>query len=261
MTKKITGIFFSAILCFSIIGNIVSVYVFDKALHYRQVIQQFEERNINEGLHLADSDEIRSAGVENLGAFVGGSLVKYWLVPRDFPFHIVNKGGIEEKISSTYERLDDTVVKTGAKWVLINTGFCEIHTAIHSDKDLMPVVVEQNFEYMKKIVSYLKKHDIKPIITTLTPVRPVHLLPYSQRIEIPFGKKAAENEAFVQYNNLLQSLAPEQNIPVIDLHKAMSDKDGKLIKKYSLTDGEHLNHQGYEHLSGILANELQAILN
>lgn len=258
--KKVSTVILIAIFFFSIIGNLIAVFVVDRALHYREVIQQVESRFINHGLHLERNDDIRAANIDNLGVAVGGSLVRFWLFPRDYSFHLVNQGGIEEKIKTTFERLDDTVVAIDAKWALINSGFCEIHTAIHTGRDVTPVI-QKNLDYMNEIILKLKENHILPIITTLTPVRPIHLLGYLRRFDIPSENKKAENRALNDYNNRLRSLAQEKGLPLIDLHKAMADMNDELIKEYSLTDGEHLNYKGYEKLSQVMEAALKTILN
>ena len=248
------------LLFISILGNFIGLYVLDKALYYWDFIRYVEREYPNEGLHLRNSGEIRSANVDKLGVFIGGSLVRYWFLPDEFPMHIVIKGGIEEKISTTYERFGDTVIKAGTDYVLINAGFCEIHTAVHSGRDAMPVI-EKNFEYAKKIVAQSRANKIVPILTTLTPVRPRFLFPRMRRLDYSARHKREENEALEAFNDLLRNLSKEEGIALIDFHRAFSDEKGELIRRYAVTDGEHLNYEGYIFLSQFLKEELEKILN
>ena len=49
-----------------------SLYLLDKALHYRKIIHEYEGQYVNEGLRLITISDINRAHVPNLGVFVGG---------------------------------------------------------------------------------------------------------------------------------------------------------------------------------------------
>ena len=258
--KKIFLYIIFFLLFASVMANILSVLVLDKALHYRDHIRYIEREFPNEGLHLTSSNDIRSANLENLVVFMGGSLVRYWIFPRDFDFHVVNMGGIEEKTATTMYKFKEMVVKMNPDYVLVTAGFCEIHTAVHNRKDVSPII-EKNFAYIQDMVSLAQQSHITPILATLTPVGPRFLFPYLRRGQFSWKNKKAENEAIQKFNHLLRNYARKKKIPLIDFHKALTDANGVLIRRYSIVDGEHVNHEGYAFLSLFLEKNLEAIFH
>jgi lysophospholipase L1-like esterase len=111
------------------------------------------------------------------------------------------------------------------------------------------------------MVSLAQQSGISPILTTLTPVGPRFLFPYLRRGEFSWKNKEAENEAIQEFNNLLRNYARKNEIPLIDFHKALTDANGILIRRYSIVDGEHINHEGYALLSLFLQKNLEAIFH
>ena len=158
---------------------------------------------------------------------------------------MVNKGGSEEKSSTTLERFEENVINAGAEYVLINAGFCEIHTAVHQGRELEPVF-NAILGNKRRMVAKSKQHNIKPILTTLTPVRPRFLLPHTKKLDYASKNKKEENDALREFNEQLRRYCVERGIGLIDFHKALADNNGQLNKRYSLADGEHLNHGGYK---------------
>ncbi|MBU2628373.1 MAG: hypothetical protein KKE61_07140 [Proteobacteria bacterium] len=256
MLKKILILIFIG----SLGANFFSIYVLDKALFYRKNLTHIEQRFPNEGLHIRNVKKISTSGFDKIAVFIGGSFVKFWFFPEDLPVKIFNQGGLEEKISTDYDKLKEKIIGSNVDYLFINSGFCEIHTAIQSGKDPEDAI-NHNFELFKKIVQSALNDSIIPIITTLTPVRPVFLLPYSRLFSIGSDKKNQENKALEKYNNMIRNYAFDNNLFLIDFNAAVKDKEGLLKKEFSITDGEHLDIEGYHFLDNFLRQEITRILN
>jgi lysophospholipase L1-like esterase len=240
------------------IVNLLLMVVVDRAFHYRDSIGHLENSFFNEGIRLVDKKQIRATDISPLGAFVGGGLVRYWFLPADFPFRIANWGGVEEKCQTTLKRFDDTVISSGSDFVLINAGFCDIVTAVRFDRSVSDTI-SSNIEYLEQMVEIADDHNIIPVLTTLTPVRPRFLLSHLKALDYSWAHKASENKAIQKYNKRIRELSRKTTTPLIDFHGALSDEDGLLRQEYAISDGEHLTYSGYGYLNGFLKSELLRI--
>jgi lysophospholipase L1-like esterase len=248
------------LLIFSFLGNLISIVLLDRTIHYRDTIRFVERIFPNKGLHLVRTHLIKQVDGPPLISLVGGSLIRYWLLPPDFPFLIANWGAIEENCQATLDRFDRTVVDTGAELVLINAGYCNLVTAVRTG-EFGPHVLTSNLRCLEEMVETAQAQQVIPILSTLTPVRPRFLFPHLKIGDYSWAHKAAENRAINQYNLMIQDLSREKNIPLIDFHAALSDTDGELIRRYAISDGEHLNPEGYQHLTRFLKKELTRIIS
>lgn len=243
------------LLAVSILGNGLGLYILDRALEYREQINTFEGGFVNEGLHLASSQDIASYKDKPTMACIGGSLFRFWHMPADAPVYFVNKGGLEEKTETTLEHMDETVLASRADMVLINAGFCALHTAVYSGGDVHKAQ-QAILETTTAIVSKARKHKVVPVLTTLAPVRPRVVFPYAGLIEYDKSKKRRENEAIERMNHLLFEFADESDVRIIDFHAALVDPSGQLRKEFSLQDGEHLSWKGYKALEKKVGEEM-----
>ncbi len=252
MLKKIIIFLFVG----SLTANFFSLYILDKALFYRKNLNYIEQEFPNRGFHITSVSQMSHSGFDRTGVFIGGSLVKFWFLPHDLPVKLFNYGGSEEKIRTDYEKMEKDIKGSGVDYVFINSGFCEIHTAVNSGKNI-DVVIKNNFILLKKIVEAAKADNIIPVVTTLTPVRPVFLFPYSGWFSRGLSaNKAEENRAIEEYNRLIREYAQQKNLFLIDFHEALKGRDGLLAKKFSLTDGEHINIAGYNYLDNFLRKKV-----
>lgn len=233
--------------------------VADRAAYYHAELTWVEQVHPQEGLRLIHPQEIAQAAGPNLWACVGGSLFYYWFPPQDPQIRVVNWGGLEEKAETTWKRFPQTVGAVGARYVLINAGFCEIHTAVHTGRPVEPVY-SSNIRYVKKMVEDAKTYGVVPVVSTLSPVRPRFLLPQTRWISIPSLKKKRENEAIAAYNGMLRKYCESAGVRLIDIHGALSDENGELGKEWAVLDGEHLSSRGYERLSRFLVEQMQAVM-
>lgn len=255
MLRKFIGI----LLFLSIAANIAGLALFDRTLFYRNKIAIDEADFLNEGVRIISTAAISQADLPNLGVLLGGSLFRYWFAPVDGNFLLVNYGDVEEKSKDTYAKVKKVAAELTPEFVLINAGFCEIHTAVHNDKDVEKAF-DINMHYLRLMIEEMKSNDILPIMTSLPPVRSKHLLPSSGWFELPSEKKKLENNALQTYNKMIVEMAQSENLPFIDFNKILTDKTGRLRKEFSLTDGEHLNRNGYQMLNEFFVSQLETIL-
>jgi len=256
VVKKI----FVLILIGSLGANFFSIYILEKALFYRKNLTHIEKKFPNQGLHIRSVKQISDSGFDKVAAFIGGSFVKFWFFPDDLPLKISNQGGLEDKISQDYGKMQNDIIGSGTDYVFINSGFCEIHTAINSERNV-DEVIDKNFAMLKKIIFLAQNDNITPVLTTLTPVRPVFLFPYSRSFSIGSVYKDRENNAIEAYNFKIKKYAVDNNLYLIDFHNAVKDKHGILKKEFSITDGEHLDIGAYNYLNSFLRKEIKKIIN
>ena len=240
-------------------ANFFSYYVLDKAFFFKKHIRHIERGFVNQGVHLRTVEELSLTRIDPTGVFIGGSFVKFWYLPQNLPVTISNQGGLEEKISTDYQKLKNTILGSGVDFLFINSGFCEIHTAANTGKDV-DTVTHKNFNNLKQIIEESLADGIVPVVTTLSPVRPVFVFPYMKFLSIPSEKKIKENMAIQKYNEMIRRYASDNHIQLIDFEKALTDEDGFLKKEYSVTDGEHLDIEGYHQIGILFKDALIKIL-
>jgi lysophospholipase L1-like esterase len=255
MLKK----FFVILFIGSLGANFFSLYVLDKALFFRKHIRHIEQSSVNQGVHLRTVDDLSKSGIKPSGVFIGGSLVKFWNFKNDLPLAISNQGGLEEKINTDYQKFKDNILGSGIDLLFINSGFCEIHTAVNAGKDV-DAVINNNFNILKQIIEESLADGMVPVATTLLPVRPVIVFPYTKFLSIPSRKKITENKAIQEYNQMIRQYASNHHLYVIDFEKALADEHGFLKRVYSVTDGEHLDIGGYQQMDKVFAEGLMKIL-
>ncbi|MFH1998435.1 MAG: hypothetical protein ABIK28_02090 [Planctomycetota bacterium] len=248
------------VLILSLAGNMAALVLLDKALHYREYVKQFESTFPNQGIRLVTGNDLRKAGLKDLGVFIGGGLPRHWSLPADFPYPLANLSGAEESIATTWKRFDETVIASNASFVLINAGFCDIYVAIQQRMDVQ-TVLDKNMELTQKMVAKAKAHGVLPILSTLTPVRSRFLLPHTRWLDYSSKNKATENTAFRMYNQKLADYCRAEGVALIDFHKALCNEDDELSRAFALPDGEHIHLAGYLHLTPFLASELKRILS
>ena len=251
--------FFVILFIGSLGANFFSLYVLDKALFFRKHIRHIERSSVNQGVHLRTVEDLSRFGIKPSGVFIGGSLVKFWKFKNELPLVISNQGGLEEKISTDYRKLQDSILGSGIIFLFVNSGFCEIHTAVNAGKDV-DVVINNNFNALKQIIEESLADRMIPVLTTLSPVRPVFVFPYTKFLSIPSRKKITENKAIQEYNQMIRQYASDHHLYVIDFEKDLADDHGFLKRDYSVTDGEHLDIEGYQHMDKLFAEGLKKIL-
>lgn len=257
--KKFLLIAFFLVFAISIAGNVGSLYLLDKALNYRAQLGHIESSYINRGMHIPYTTRMKKFQQTERGIIVGGSLVRYWILPNDFNFFLFVQGGLEEKAKETQKNFERHAVQSGASFALINVGFSEIHTAVQLHRELMPRVFE-SIDYIEQMVETCRRRGILPIVSTLSPVRPRFYFPYTKKFDYDAKVLDAQNEVIVEFNRRLRDYAQQNRVALIDLHKALVDESGRLKITLASEDGEHLTVQAYTYLSRYLELQLEGIL-
>jgi lysophospholipase L1-like esterase len=242
----------------SVLLAMALLLVSDRALDYRDALRHAEHSFLNEGLHLTSNDAIRSADLHPLGVFIGGSLVRYWFLPADLPLAVVNRGGLEESIGVTRKRFPETVVAPGADVVLVNAGFCDLHNGVRSAEG-GEAAVRRVFAGLQEIVGLARAHGVRPVLSTLTPVRPSLLLRALPWLDLPDGAKERESAAIRLLNDRLRVYARQEGILLLDFFSAVVDDKGELRRSFSARDGEHLNAAGYQALNDVARRALSSM--
>ncbi len=147
-------------------------------------------------------------------------------------YNVVERGIPSDVLDGFNARLN-TVIDLKPKFVFIMGGINDIYNWIPTDKI---------FEKYVKLITELKKNNIKPIIQS-TLFAGAKWKSYSDR-----------NKEVLKLNKLLSDYAKKNLIDFIDLNKKLSSKN-VLIADYTY-DGLHLNAKGYE----IWAAEVDKIL-
>ncbi len=159
--------------------------------------------------------------------FLGDSITEFgnWqsLLPN---FDIVNYGVSGDKTYQVVERVDKLFNKKANKLFLLigindlsdNRPFCDI---------------EMNY---RKLLNLLLENDIASEIIL------VSILPFRTS---KYSKPGFYLNNVYQLNNLISSIAKENNLIFVDIHSSFADINGEL--KDELTDdGLHLSYKGYD---------------
>ena len=96
---------------------------------------------------------------------------------------------------------------------------------------------EKSEQSIKLWVKKLEDHDIRPILATTVPVTREHDAGHPGRFE-----------SILKYNDFIIRYAGQNNIPVLDLEKALriSEEDRHLRDEYAQPDGNHLVQKAYD---------------
>lgn len=141
--------------------------------------------------------------------------------------------GIPSDIVEGYAARLDNVIKLKPKFCFVMGGINDIYNWTPIDKI---------FDTYVKIITELKKNNIKPIIQS-TLYAGVKWKSYNDR-----------NREVTKLNKLLQEYAKKNFIEYIDLNKKMSTKN--ILNANITVDGIHLNAEGYK----MWAIEIEKIL-
>jgi lysophospholipase L1-like esterase len=161
--------------------------------------------------------------------FLGHSLIEFFDWQKRFPAHTVRNLGVAgESVEGLLSRLD-RIIKTypEADLIFIMTGINNI--------------AMEDFDFLgsyRKIITKLSVAypDAKIFIHSLLPVL------------VDF----ISNDAILNVNDVIKTLAMEMRVEFVDVQKHFIDKRGKPNKDYLLDDGVHLSDEGYNVWSGVL---------
>lgn len=156
--------------------------------------------------------------------FLGDSITDHGELQTYFPGEVVlNRGIVEDDTKGVLNRIDEVVMRN-PKEVYILIGINDI------GKEVDVKVYQKN---MEKIIQSFDQTTTKVVVQSILPV----------------NNKAYQNELsnkkVNQFNEVLQKLAKENDIPYIDLNQHFQNDDGQLKKEFTV-DGIHLTGKGYD---------------
>ena len=233
------------LLVASLIGNLAIVYVAYKALEYRshinlyldkytEVVEEFSRRT-----EFADQDEDLQSDKIVPGRVVlfGTQLVSNW-VAGDEPqkFEIVNRGIDGQRAAGLLLRFYQDVIRLRPEYVLIEI----------SSYNLRPQwTIAEIEEYLRSMAELARFHQIKPILSTMVPLR-----------------SGADNyegymvtDSLKKYNQDIRVYAAENEFLLLDMFELVADQSGNLAEELS-SGPIDLNEAGYLRISSRLAGLL-----
>lgn len=139
---------------------------------------------------------------------------------------VINRGIGGDITFGILKRLDEVLNRKPRKIFLL-IGINDI------GKDIPPTVIADNTRKIIRRIQ-LESPATKIILQNLLPVNPM-INGFPQHYD--------KQSKVVETNKLLEGVAKETKVPLVDLNKLFRDGDGNLMKKYT-NDGLHLNPAG-----------------
>ena len=177
--------------------------------------------------------------------FMGNSITEFWAI-RDSSFFVDN-GYIDRGISGQVTsqmllRFRQDVIDLKPTLVVILAGTNDIA------ENAGPISLQHVMDNIISMAQLAETNHIKVILCSVTPA-----------YDFPWHKGLHPAEKIVKLNSMIKSYCEENNIPYVDYYSRMVDKEGGMIKKYTI-DGVHPNHEGYAVMDSIVQKEIKAVL-
>lgn len=219
----------------------ISKTIFISALLFASVLLNAQNRdwaNINR--YKINNKELVETKKQIETVFIGNSITEGWVThdPLFFTNNNYEGRGIGGQISAQMLlRMREDVIKLKPSAVVINAGTNDIaENANVYDPEIT----------MGNIISMVQLAQANNIKVILAAVLPTKHFGWSPNIENAAGK-------VIELNTRIKDYADANNIPYIDYHTPLKDKDNGLDIKYG-EDGVHPNIGGY-HIMEPLAKE------
>ena len=241
------------LLIVSLICNIFIVYVGYKAIQYRSHINHFLDKYTNvvnefSGRdYFADKNTIllTKTNHNNRVILFGTQVTAHWnILDTTSTFEFINRGLPHQRLAGYLLRFKPDVIDLQPTFVILEVSSYNFRSQ-HTVKEIQ--------DYVSSMVELASYHKIKPILTTVVPLREDtqdSLMTNEDYEYYPIM------DSVQFYNSWIKNYAIENNMRYLDLNKVLSDKNGYLRYEYSssLID---LNDTGYK----VISNELLLILN
>lgn len=169
--------------------------------------------------------------------FIGNSITKDWVMksPDFFSTHNYVGRGIGGQVTEQLlERFHNDVISLRPLVVVINGGINDIA------ENKGPYKEADTFDNIKQMAHKAHASGIKVILTSVLPVNKIHW----REIENTHQKIISLNDKISDYARL-------NNIPYVDYHSRMINKEGGLTSMYT-TDGVHLTLSGYRIMQDLI---------
>lgn len=149
-------------------------------------------------------------------------------------YKIINRGIGGDNCWGVYNRLDE-VLASQPKEIFILIGINDIGRGIPT-----AVITRKYEQIIKKINS--KSPKTKVVLQTVIPI---------DEESIWYDYMKGKSPEIIELNKEITSLAEKFELEFIDLYAAFTNKNGSLIKEYTI-DGLHLNGKGYMHWAKVI---------
>ncbi len=216
-------------------------------------------------LQMAQSNQERGMKLKiaPLIVMIGASFVEGWDVPQIDRFVVVNRGVSGETSSDMLVRFDRDVVSLGPTYVIIWGFINDIH---RSERNTIAATLERTRANFRAMVDLSRKNGVIPILATeltifggKTYIEKIKTL----LLEKVIGKeshRAYVNKHVLQVNEWMKSYAREERIMILDLHQALSGKNGIRKEEYTSPDGTHISTDGYKRLTQYMNHALKDLI-
>lgn len=215
--------------------------LFISALLFTTVVLHAQNRdwaNINR--YKTNNKELVEAKKQIETVFIGNSITEGWVTldPVFFTNNNYEGRGISGQISAQMLlRMREDVIKLKPRVVVINAGTNDI---AENANVYDPEITLGNIISM---VQLAQANNIKVVLGSVLPTNHFRWNPNIEDVAVKV----------IDLNNKIKNYADSNNIPYIDYHTALKDKDNGLDVKYG-EDGVHPNIEGY-HIMEPLAKE------
>lgn len=162
-------------------------------------------------------------------------------------FYTVNAGIGGNSIVEVGQRLKQLHLKKN-ETLIIEGGINDIIGCVIKNGDRQKLLEKIQTQYAEIVANYSLKCG-KLVLCTITPTTDRFFFPYMEIL--PYGnffETDKVNQLVVEANLIIRSIALENEIQLIDLHRATSNRCN-LIRRYASPDGYHINQFGYEAIS------------
>lgn len=192
----------------------------------------------------ADKSLPAPAPGENRVVFMGNSITEFWAI-RDSAF-FAETGYIDRGISGQVSsqmllRFRQDVIDLKPTIVVILAGTNDLA------ENAGPISLQHIMDNLVSMTQLAEANHIKVILCSVTPA-----------YDFPWRKGLHPAEEIVKLNSMIKSYCEENSIPYVDYYSKMVDKQGGMIKNYTI-DGVHPNHEGYTVMDSLIQEEIKTV--
>ena len=216
-------------------------------------------------LQMAQSNRAQGKKLKTapLIVMIGASFVEGWDVSQIDRFVVVNKGVSGETSSDMLVRFDRDVVSLGPTYVIIWGFINDIH---RSERNTIGATLERARANFRAMVDLSRKNGVIPIVATELTIFGGKT--YIEKIKTVLLEKVVGKESYrayvnkhvLQVNEWMKSYAREERIMILDLHQALSGKNGIRKEEYTTPDGTHISTDGYKKLTQYANHALKDLI-
>lgn len=200
---------------------------------------------------------------EPLIVLIGASFVEGWDLAKIERFLVVNKGVSGETSSEMLSRFDRDVFSSVPTYVIIWGFINDIH---RSERHAIGATLERTRANFKAMVDLSRKNGIIPILATELTI--FGGKGYVEKIKTLLLEKVVRKESYrtyvnkhvLQLNEWMKSYARAEKLMILDLHQALSGKNGIRKEEYTTPDGTHIPKEGYKKLTQYVNHVLKDLI-